>query len=105
MGLEDSDVESRSRASSARGGSTDGGSTRGSISAGAGAMTSRSASSGAEEDLEDERNPFQAGDRSPSTVVFSFDQERQVIEDKVADPDWEQQQRHQKRFSRIRNRV
>lgn len=113
LGLEESDFESeghRSRAGSVPGISTDGGSTRGSVSLGAGGpLTSRSVSSGAEEheDLEE----VEGGGRPPlleqrgSSVVFSFDKEREVIEDEVADPEWDEKQRHQRRFSRIRNRV
>lgn len=116
--VEEHDLDSdsrRSRTSSARGASTDDASTRGSLSgvpgvAGGGTLTSRSLSSAGEENDPDDADDRQmkAHLTSPernASVVFLFEQERQVIQDDEADPQWEEQQRHQKRFSRIRNRV
>lgn len=118
LGLGDSDMDSdcrRSRTSSARGpASTDGGSTRGSLSCGGatgvpggtvGALTSRSVSSVGEDTPDDFGGELAVLAHRNSSVLFSFEKERQVIQDEVADPQWEAQQRHQRRYSRIRNRV
>lgn len=114
--MEDSDFdgEGRSRASSTRAGSTDD-STRGSISVAGtthGALTSRSVSSAPEETdyIDDElihggKSPFELRGRSSSAVAFQSEKVRQVIQDSVADPQWEEARRHNMRFSRIRNRV
>jgi len=60
---------------------------------------------GGEDDLEESNcfNPFREGKRS-SSVGFSFEKARE-IEDAASDPHWHDRNRHEKRFSRIRNRV
>jgi len=69
-------------------------------------IRSGGASLDVDEELEDEAqmfNPFREGKRS-SSVGFSFDKTAE-IEDGAADPHWHDKNRHEKRFSRIRNRV
>eukprot|EP01071_Lankesteria_metandrocarpae_P014659 Lankesteria_metandrocarpae@DN874_c0_g1_i1.p1 len=54
---------------------------------------------------QEELNPFNKADRQNSLVSFSSDNEREEIEDDMADPEWSTLQRHTDRYSRIRGRV